>query len=62
MKKIEANFKPFKLDEIKEALEKENVPRISLSDRIKPKSWSGATRNSQNMQFNKKEICIGGRL
>ena len=32
MKKIEAIFKPFKLDEIKEALEKENLQRISLCE------------------------------
>jgi nitrogen regulatory protein P-II 1 len=30
MKKIEASFKPFKLDEIKEALANERVPRFSL--------------------------------
>jgi nitrogen regulatory protein PII len=30
MKKIEAIFTPFKLDEIREALAKERIPRISL--------------------------------
>jgi nitrogen regulatory protein PII len=50
MKKIEANFEPFKLDEIKEALEKENLQRISLCE------VRGETRNFQNMQFNKKTI------
>jgi nitrogen regulatory protein PII len=30
MKKIEAIFKPFKLDEIKEALAKERIQRFSL--------------------------------
>jgi nitrogen regulatory protein P-II 1 len=32
MKRIEAIFKPFKLDEITEALEKENLQRISLCE------------------------------
>ena len=32
MKKIEAIFKPFKLDEIKEALAKERIQRFSLSE------------------------------
>ena len=30
MKKIEAIFKPFKLNEIKEVLAKERIPRVSL--------------------------------
>jgi nitrogen regulatory protein PII len=30
MKKVEAIFKPFKLDEIKEALANERVERVSL--------------------------------
>jgi nitrogen regulatory protein P-II 1 len=32
MKKIEAIFKPFKLDEIKEVLAKERIPRVSLQE------------------------------
>ena len=30
MKKIEAIFQPFKLDEIKEALENEKIPRVTI--------------------------------
>jgi nitrogen regulatory protein P-II 1 len=49
MKKIEAIFKPFKLDEIKEVLAKEKIPRVSLQEvkgagrhQVKIKHYRGA--------------------
>jgi nitrogen regulatory protein P-II 1 len=50
MKKIEAIFKPFKLDEIKEVLAKERIPHVSLQEvkgagchQIRIKRYRGAT-------------------
>jgi nitrogen regulatory protein P-II 1 len=50
MKRIEAIFKPFKLDEIKEALKKEKLERISLCEvrgagrqQVYPKRYRGVS-------------------
>jgi nitrogen regulatory protein P-II 1 len=57
MKKIEAIFKPFKLDEIKEALAKERVERVSLieckgagSHQIRIKQYRGVAYREESSE------------
>jgi nitrogen regulatory protein P-II 1 len=58
MKKIEAIFKPFKLDEIKEALAKERIQRFSLLEvkgagchQIIIKQYRGVTYSEDSIGF-----------
>jgi nitrogen regulatory protein P-II 1 len=57
MKKIEAVFKPFKLDEIKEALGKEHVQRFSLFEirgsgcqQVTAKQYRGVTYDEDSIE------------
>ena len=61
MKKIEAIFKPFKLDEIKEALAKERILRVSLVDIKGAGSQQISTKEYRGVAYSEdcSEVSVG---